>query len=342
MKYVSGILSGTSHNTAIPQSVEGAVTYTAYMRPAAFGAARWRFCYHNAVDSTWADGSATLPDTPGTGFTVLAARASAADGDKRVICSVPLDFSGERELWSSTAELCIPSGGYLVFEWTLRIPPAPHVVPATPDSRLLTLKDGVPTDEAVPLPDLCAILSSSKVFGFLGDSITQGCGTEQDTFSAWSMRAGAALPDGWTPWNLGLGFGRASDAAQRGIWLRKAASCDALNVCFGVNDLLHGGTTEASLSASLDAIVNGVYALNPACRIILCTVPPFNMAPPQEAMREAVNGRIRRRPAHVELVYDFSAPLCLAEGVCRYDPHPDGSAGKTIAALYAAEVFPRL
>ena len=75
---------------------------------------------------------------------------------------------------------------------------------------------------------------------FIGDSITQGCGTTYNGYKQYAAVAAGRLGEDYAFWDLGLGYARGSDAATDGIWLYKAKQNDLVSVCFGVNDILQG------------------------------------------------------------------------------------------------------
>ena len=77
---------------------------------------------------------------------------------------------------------------------------------------------------------------------FMGDSITQGCGTAKNGYEHWNACLADKLGEDYAYWNLGLGYGRADDAASDGAWLYRAKQNDIVFVCYGVNDIIQGFT----------------------------------------------------------------------------------------------------
>jgi hypothetical protein len=77
-------------------------------------------------------------------------------------------------------------------------------------------------DKRIPLPLM--IGSDRKIssrVGFLGDSITQGCGTEVGSYTHWAAKIAEGLDKSISVWNLGIGYARAYDAASNGGWLER-------------------------------------------------------------------------------------------------------------------------
>ncbi len=75
---------------------------------------------------------------------------------------------------------------------------------------------------------------------YLGDSITQGNGTKENSYLHWNAVLSEKLGSDYSYWNLGIGYGRANDAASDGAWLYKAKQNDIVFVCYGVNDIIQG------------------------------------------------------------------------------------------------------
>ena len=74
-------------------------------------------------------------------------------------------------------------------------------------------------------------------------------------------------------WNLGLGYGRAQDAASDSAWLYKAKQCDTVIVCFGTNDVGQGRSLE-QIQADLLTIVTKLKEAG--VKVLIQTLLPFN------------------------------------------------------------------
>ena len=107
--------------------------------------------------------------------------------------------------------------------------------------------------------------------GFMGDSITQGVGTDVDSYKHWVAVLSEKLGTEYAYWNLGIGCGRANDAASDGAWLYKARQNDVVFVCYGVNDIYRDLPTE-QIKNDLKYIVDTLKA--EGIKVVLQTVPP--------------------------------------------------------------------
>ncbi len=112
-----------------------------------------------------------------------------------------------------------------------------------------------------------------KRITFLGDSITQGCGTPKNKYLHYSAFVADILGNDNAFWNIGLGYGRGFDAATDGAWLDKAKRSDIVTVCFGVNDILRGYTAY-EIQKSLYTIVRKLKERG--ITVIIQTIPPFD------------------------------------------------------------------
>lgn len=162
-----------------------------------------------------------------------------------------------------------------------------------------------------------------KRIAFLGDSITQGCGTPDNSYTHWNAVFAEKLGDAYSYWNLGLGYGRADDAASDGMWLFKAKQNDIVFVCYGVNDILQGYSAD-DIKKSLQIIVN---KLNEAgATVIIQTVPPFDYSPKHRIIWNDVNRFILNDLQNASFVYDCVVLLRESENEphrAKYGGHPN-------------------
>lgn len=108
---------------------------------------------------------------------------------------------------------------------------------------------------------------------YLGDSITQGIGTKPNSYLHWNAILSEKLGSGYSYWNIGIGYGRANDAASDGAWLYKAKQNDIVFVCYGVNDILQG-QSEEQIKADLTHIADVLKRAGK--KVIVQTIPPFD------------------------------------------------------------------
>ena len=133
-----------------------------------------------------------------------------------------------------------------------------------------------------------------------------------------------AIGDDYSYWNLGLGYGRAQDAASDGAWLYKAKHMDAVVMCYGINDVVQGRTAE-QIEKDLLHIILKLKAAD--IKVLLQTVPPFDLKGENLGKWLCVNGYIRETLAEfVDEVFDVVPVLIKGseeEGEARYGGHPN-------------------
>ena len=341
-EFFSNTFAGTCNNSTLLFGENKIITARIFYRVSVGGEFGYRFFFSNNVFSTFYDGKFSYANLKGGRFRILSAKAGCCNcgyGNFGGEGLKELTFDGKNgkqveegeEFWSDSVTLNVPSNGYLVFEWTV----SGSKFPYTPDKIIpgQVLEGGVYA-ESSEFPQPCMVACDRPVQKrviFLGDSITQGLETEFDAYKFWVARIGEKIADKCGVWNLGLGHGRAQDAATDGVWLAAAKKGDFVNICFGVNDILHGRTAE-NIENDLSFIVeklkeNGV-------KTGIFTVPPFNFPEAAEKTRLEINRFITRKlSCRTEYVFDFAAALCdpSAPGKTVYGEHP-GNEGCRVAA----------
>lgn len=172
---------------------------------------------------------------------------------------------------------------------------------------------------------------------YLGDSITQGIGTAANSYSHWNAVLSEKLGTEYAFWNLGLGYGRAEDAASDGAWLYKAKKNQTVFVCYGVNDILQG-RAEDSIKSDLAHIVD-VLKQN-GLRVVLQTVPPFDYTGDNVQKWERINAFIVSELApRVDVLFDNVPILGNSDtpSAARFGGHPNAQGCRAWAeALYEA------
>lgn len=341
--YTSDCTAGSANQVLTRFSLPETRTGRCYYR-LSHGGKRYSLLFSNCIDSTFSDGSISRANDIGGTWNILSMRVGLcrASGEEPHIWHTCL-FDGQLEKTVSGAAVfcCDPiplsasAGDVLCYEITLSGACYPYheeiVLPVT------CLKEGkwIP-DKKIPVPLMVGSDRDTALrVGFIGDSITQGCGTEMDSYTHWVAKIAEKLPSSVSVWDLGIGFARAYDAATDQGWLRRAKTCDVVHVCFGVNDLLRGRNAEEVIG-DLHTIVCALNASG--CRVILFTVPPFDMT--GDAMRNwyAVNAAIRagKVAEHCE-VFDFAAVLgqkAPYEHLSVYGGHPNAEGCVTAAEAY--------
>lgn len=357
--FVSNTVIGTGNNFVIFLKKGEEHTYLSYLKPIYNGKFIWKFWYANTVDSTFFDGAEAYANRPGGNFTVKSAfvgKAYLPDG-KNIRSKSSVTYNGatskkvapDEAFWSDEVELSVSGGEYFVFGWTIVAEDKQTVVPLSPDSQIPcfdSAKDeGFKETLNAPKPNLFAVKKNDvKQLGFLGDSITQGCGTEIDKYEFWAARIGNALKEHYSSWNLGLGYARAKDAASKGVWFYKACQCDELIICLGINEILADPDDSNDIIKSLDTIITGLKENNADMKITLFTLPPPNDPQLRLDVWRRVNDVIRSELVKkVDDFFDIALVLGNANGedylsVCN-DLHPDGNGGQTVAKAFLNQYF---
>ena len=238
---------------------------------------------------------------------------------------------------SDEVKLCFSEGSYLCLEISWK----GHIVPCQKEKLIpvFALENGqwVKTN-IIPAVNMvgCDRKVKSKI-AFLGDSITQGLGTQENLYEHWNVSLAEKLGRDNAYWNLGVGFARASDAASDGNWLFKAKQNDVVIVCLGVNDIKSG----RSADEIVDDICKTILILKEAgIKVILQTIPPFDYNAKQTVVWERVNCAIKNTFCnYVEMVFDNVSVLCRSEkerNKSRFGGHPNGEGCKRWTdALYS-------
>ena len=361
--FVSNTGISTSHNYHVVLEQGETATFRILLKPVQAGPLDWRFFFSNTVDSTFADGSVSRANMPGGRFEIVSASVSAADEARVPGAFWPVTWQGraarvvepDERLTSDSVRVNVPEGGYIVFSWCLR-GLAPHtVVPATPDSQSLCYRaageaasspmQAFAEDNLIVAPDGFEADRRVKAqMAFIGDSITQGCGTRVNFYEQWVARIARGIESDVAVWNIGLGYGRGMDAALNGAWLEKAARADIVNVCLGVNDLGIGERTSAQIIESLRAVVAGLRERNRAVKVVLFTVPAFDYVDQKEIYWREVNESIRSA-GHLgaDALFDMAAMVGQAapnENRSFFGGHPDGRGGAAVAGEYLTAFWP--
>lgn len=324
------------------------------------GRFNYSFLFTNITDSTYSDGSESVCNEPYGEWVIHSASVACVAGrafkglDGRFACEVgnidcdkAIYFGGLREKRVKSGEIFksdealfeFNDGDYLCLEISFsgrRIPC--HTESILPIFKLDCIDWKYCTDMPLPACIGCDMSVKARV-AFLGDSITQGIGTKVNSYAHWSALLAERLGFDYAYWNLGIGYGRADDLYQNGIWLEKAAMNDIIFVCLGVNDLLQGYSAEG--------IKNSLYFIAKALkesgkRVIFQTLPPFDYVGSQIVSWQSVNEFIKCEIAKtVDFVFDC-VPLLSVEGEshrAKFGGHPNEAGCALWAdALYSALV----
>lgn len=359
-KYFSNVSCGTGNNYILIFGEEKTIRARAFFKVEATGKYNYRFFYQNSVNSTFAQGEHAYVNQSGGNWTVSYARVGIGSEFgcyDAPDCFIPVTFDGkmtknvspDEYFWSDEVVIDVPEGKYLVWEWEI----TGDLIPCTPDSQIPTFVDlgeGFATYYGCPMPNFIGCDKNvKKRVVFVGDSITQGCGTSFDKYDMWVGRIGKMLKDDYAVWNIGLGFSRGSDIETGGSLMYKAKQNDVAILTYGVNDLLSGkfkvgrGDTAGELLSRIEGLVKELQSAG--LTVILSTIPPFRYH--EAALREwrCVNMAI---PVLAKTygcrVYDFEGSLdasneYLGNDYTRYGDHPNGEGGEAAADAFKNTFF---
>lgn len=350
-RYISCTAAGSGSQNWFETDGAERITCRAYFRLSR-GVRSCALLYSNLIDSTYADGSRSHANFVPGEWTILSLRAGAVKKSDIGVCFEPDAFTqvlfdghaGKRvrpgEIFESDPfAFSAGRGEYMCLEMVFsgrRVPC--HTESLLPAFRLT--EDGWQRSTEMPFPCMIGTEREGETrVGLIGDSITQGIGTEANSYTHVAALLQDALGPKTAVWNLGLGYGRAHDAALDGSWLFRARHNDIVSVCFGVNDLLQTGNAE-QLKKDLTYIVRALK--QSGVKTLIQTVPPFDYAPGLREKWMDVNAYIRGELAlEADAVFDNVPVLCRSEDephMSRYGAHPN----KEGNAAWAEKLLPVL
>lgn len=176
-----------------------------------------------------------------------------------------------------------------------------------------------------------------KKIAFWGDSITQGIGTEVNSYEHWNSKLAEMIGHDYAFWNLGLGYARADDAASGGSWLYKAKQNDVVFVCFGVNDIGMGFNAD-EIKKNLKKTVLSLkrHGIN----VILQTIPPFDYVGENIKKHNEINHFIKNNLSeYADMVFDCVPVLSPGNDTpykAKFGGHPNSEGCEAWAkALYS-------
>lgn len=351
--YVSNTVVSTGNNFYIEKAEN--ITYRAYLPVEQYGELEYKFFFTNTVDSTYTKGKIAFVGKSGGSYTI--SNATVADGgtgvEDKITNRTPVTFGGketkevaaDESYWSDPVTMNIPEGHYMVWEWTV----SGEGIPCNKMSSLTSTASSADGEtfefcDEIPLPQIIGAKRDVKhTVAAIGDSITQGCQTEQMKYEFWASKISTQLGSDVAFFNCGLGWARASDAASNENWLSRVSQYDTVIVAFGTNDIVSGKYGGKKSSAEeideyLDAIVS--YLTEKGCDVILFNAPPQDFKKTNEGVRTALNEKI---PAIAEKYgakfFDFSALLSTEDepGKAVYGGHPNGEGGTVVADAFVKQ-----
>lgn len=304
------------------------------------GGENYALLFSNQIDSTYDDGTISRAGDVGGCWNIEAMRLGLCEKQGaepanwhtvRFNGSNTKTVEGKAPFVTDAVPLRAKAGDWLCYEITLTGNCYPYH-----EEAVLSMQP----DKQIPLPLMIGSdRPIEKKIGFLGDSITQGCGTEDDSYTHWVAKIAEGLPAGYSVWDLGIGYARACDAATDGGWLARAKQCDTVHVCFGVNDVLRGRSAEDILQ-DLQTIVTKLKEAG--CKVVLLTIPPFDLEGEPLRQWKKANAVIRDQLwKAADGLFDVAAVLGQPtpnEHLCIYGGHPDAEGCKAVANAYLKQM----
>ncbi|MBQ8552524.1 MAG: SGNH/GDSL hydrolase family protein [Clostridia bacterium] len=282
--YVSNTLAGSASQSHF--DTDGVMTGRVYYKLFCGGDYEYSLLFSNITDSTFSDGSRSVCNDLGGSWEIVDARVGICtscgmNDPQEPKQFIRLTFSGVNnkhvvpgELFASDPVMFeAAEGEYLCIELTFT---GDRVVchPELQVAAFISENGKWIPSQKLPVPSMVGCRRAVKRrIGFLGDSITQGIGSTNNSYLHWNARVADMLGQENAYHNLGIGYARCADAATDGVWLNKAKQNDIVVVCLGVNDLLRGydGVT---LTENLRKVVKALKAAG--VKVILQSIPPFD------------------------------------------------------------------
>ncbi len=323
------------------EKTNGVLRQRVYVKPTLYGDFAWRFYFLNSVNSTYANGEVSHAGMSGGHWTIHHAQigiSKSLSPDDEVSSVVEVTFdsktsrsvSPDEELWSDEVRFEIREG-YLVWEWEIE----GEGIPSMPEdiySAYTWNGDKWVQEWNRTQPCMMAIKREyKKRVGFLGDSITAGCGTKKDGYEMWVARIAEAVKNDFPVWNLGLGYGRGSDCATNSSWLYKAKKLDTVVITYGVNDLRSGeygkgrGSSAGEIVRWAEIMVEELQGAD--IKVIIATIPPFEYSERERWEWRCANLGLRLLAQRKGCeVFDIASSLESEpfKGDFPHGSHPDG------------------
>lgn len=296
--YSSNTVAGSGNQLYFTIDEEEIRTGRVFYRVTAGGKYDYSFLFSNLMDSTFSDGKLSHKNLICEPWTIHEANIKKVKkfntekeitdleikeegGDVIFSTTHPITFSGNCKKVVMPGEFFYADPVSLSFEkneyFCLEITFSGTMLPYHEESLLpifVKQANGWNYCRQMPVPGMIGCSRKVKLkIGYLGDSITQGIGTPYNSYLHWNAILSEMLGEEYAYWNLGLGYGRANDAASDGAWLYKAKQNDVVVVCYGVNDLLRG-RTEEQIKQDLKTIVS--ILKEQGIKVVLQTIPPFD------------------------------------------------------------------
>ena len=318
------------------------------------GKFEYSFLFSNTIYSTFADGSYSQANLKCDKWEVLSIKALVVDSKTRdfsspkIVREYQLTFDGkiskeieiDGEIHTDGMVINAEKGDYICLEMEFvgegKMPYFEEIL--IPAYRFIDGK-WVQNNKS-PLANMVGIKRPvEKKIGFLGDSITEGIGTPNNSYKGWCQQIAEKSNPNNSYWNLGIGFGRADDIATDGIWLNRAKSLDIVTLCIGVNDICQGFSV-SKIKDNISKIVNILNENN--TKVILFTVPPFDYDEEKTKKWNEVNDYIKNKLSRKVEIFDTVSIWGKEEpnsNLAKYGGHPDVVGCEALANEFISRGF---
>ncbi len=340
-KYSSNTLAGSGNQFFFYNENKQPTRSCALYKVTNDGEYPYSFLLSNTIDSTFSDGAISQKNLVIDTWTIEEMRAGVCSQCDEKTFEYPQNmkqvlFCGETKKVVNPAELfCTDpvtlnakSGEYICIEIVFSGDMIPYHEESLVPSFIFNNGEWI-ISKMHPFVSMVGIQRPAKKrIAFFGDSITQGVGTPINSYQHWNAVFANLLGNEYAYWNLGLGYGRADDAASNGMWLYKAKQNDIVFVCFGVNDIHHGYSADA-IKKNLQITVDKLH--NSGARVIVQTVPPYDYSESNRITWEKVNDFIKHELKNAEFVFDCVKYLGKSDSephMAKYGGHPDSNGCK--------------
>ncbi len=341
--YYCATVLATGNNNGVVLEENSEYVFKSYYKLRCDGKQTFRLFFINQVEST---GNCRI-GKKGDSFCIEKAYASLSYDKEKEENITPFTFDGKESklvglgerYYSDEFDFDYNKDGYMVLTFVVKTKNRVFL-PATNESastgRIIKNSGEIFSDSFTLRPCFIGVKRDfEKTVCFMGDSITQGSRIPHDSYNAWVHRIGNNTNENIAVWNIGMGWARAYDGAEDGVMVEKAAMCDEVFVCFGVNDLKSGGRNAREIINDLTKIKENILRRNENATVHFLTVPPFNLTEYEESQRKIVNEFIKGTDDYFDIAYALE---CDENGNVERrfmtnndDAHPNSEGGRAIA-----------
>ena len=314
----------------------------------ASGTYNYSFMFLNAIDSTYSDGSHSYANIPLDEYKIHSLGIYITKNLTNDLSEkISLTVNGEKSktvipkeiFYTDPAKLTCEKNDYICLEIEFS---GNGKIPYMEEMMIPSyVYENGKWIEGKHTPLCASILCDREVqkkIGFFGDSITEGIGVANNSYKWWCSQIAELVGEKYSYWDIGIGFGRAHDAASKGSWLEKAKSLDTVTVCLGVNDICQG-FSEDSIKKCLYTIVTELK--DAGVRVILFTVPPFDYNPERKQIWKIVNNYITTELSKLVEIYDTVSvwgDKAPNEHIAIYGGHPNEEGSALLAKDFVSKI----